>query len=165
MLTYTNTIRRLRKDEILDAALESLNGSNMFYDPGDEVYIMNARYLIRKKMSEILLLDLPILSIEYSVLVRRDVYERLAVAGVNTNQEPPKINEQRVAVLEKARQSMIDIPIKGYEQYAIVHYIIHLKRDEISAGSLIHQIMSPKGMAFLWFDGEKDLLSMPLIRW
>ena len=48
MLTYANTFRRLRKDEILDAALESLNGSNMFYDPGDEVYIMNARLKFAK---------------------------------------------------------------------------------------------------------------------
>lgn len=158
-------LRELRKDEIIEAARQHLNKSDTFYNDYDAEYEMNAKNLIRRKLSEAVLVDTPLLILTYSVLVHRNTYERLAVATVPTNQEPPKINEMRTERLENARRSMIDIPINGFENYAIIHYNLTAERDKMSASDLIYRILNPKGMAFLWFDGEDEFFRIPIIKW
>ena len=157
--------RILRKDEIIEMAKEYLVGSGRFYNEYEADYEMNARRLIREKLSQIVLADSPLLTVEYSVIVHRKTYERLAVATVPTNQEPPKINEMRVERLENARKSMIEIPIKGFEDYAIIHYTMAVERDKLRVTDFMHRVLSPKGMAFLWFDGDDEIFRYPIIKW
>ena len=158
-------LRELRKDEIIEAARAHLHKSDTFYDDYDAEYEMNAKRMIREKLSQIVLVDNPFLMVEYSVIVQRNIYERLAVATVPTNQEPPKINEMRTERLENARRSMIEIPINGFENYAIIHYTMTVERDKLCASEFIHRILNPKGMAFLWFDGEDEFFRIPIIKW
>lgn len=159
----------LRKDEIIEEAKRFLQ-NNLGYvleipsvDRTD--YLVNTDLLIRRKLSELVVSSSPVVSTEYSVLVDRNVYERLAVAKTPTNMEPPEINDERVRRLEAARKSMIDIPMKGFEKFAIVHKIANAERDRLSFNSFQWQILSDKAVAFLWFDGENDFLSIPIIKW
>lgn len=126
-------------------------------------YNMLVKNLVREKVSEIVLSETPIIKVEYSVIVDRGVYERLAVASVPTNQEPPQINEERVEKLLEARKRMTDIPISGFENYAIVHFLLIMNRDDVSVGSLLRSILGK--YTFLWFDKEHEGPMIPIIEW
>lgn len=167
--------RGLTTCDILKMTKTVLDGSPMYSSQFD---IDNDRchydYFIwqtKRKIVEIMeTVETPLLMITYDALVNRSVYKHYVYDSVSGyDLQPNELNEKREKKLMEAEKRMKEIPVEGYEQYAIVSFMLNCRRDEVSLQTLRGSIATTGRLGvFLWYDfrdGKKDNFMLPIITW
>lgn len=171
---YDEIFGKIDTVEVLDMARRMVGCSSAFVD--EEVNQMHYGYFLwqtRRKISEIMdSCESPLLQVTYDALVNRNSYLlhiKNSVGGYNM--EPHELNMKREEELQKAMERMQEIPVEGYERYAIVKYSLNLKMDTISVSELRKCVASSCSngniSVFLWYDFNKrrEDLMFPIITW
>lgn len=168
---YDEIYGKINVVEVLDMAKTMLMCSPMFMDEKtDEKHYGYFIWQTKKKISEVMdSCETPFLQITYDALVERKSYMKYVMNGVGGyNLDPHELNMKREFELQQAVNRMKDIPVDGYERYAIIKYSINTEIDKLCISTLRESVASKGKVAvFLWYDfnKRKDDLMFPIITW
>lgn len=168
---YDEIYGKINVVEVLDMAKTMLKCSSSFIDPEtDQKHYGYFLWQTRRKISEVMdSVETSIFQITYDALVDRNAYMLYAKNNVGGyNLEPHELNMKREEAIKEAVERFKDIPIQGYERYAIIKYTINLEINNLCISTLRNYVASTgKVSTFLWYDFNKrrDDLMFPIITW
>lgn len=173
MMFFNDIFGSLTTCEILNLAKNMLNYSSSFMcREDDEKHYYYFLWQTRKKITEIMNnTDVNMLNtrITYDVLVNREAYKRNEYNSVyRYGATPHELNEKREAAIKSAEERMKDVPVQGFENYAIVKVDYVSEISKINIHCLREHVANMgKIAAFLWYDfiNENDRLMFPIITW
>lgn len=157
--------------DVYRMAKQMLQYNSAYVDPvADQEHYRYFLWQTRKKISDVMLnTDTPIIQITYDTLVHRDAYLKYVYSQTSGyDLTPHELNMKREEKLEEEKKRFKDVPLKGYEHFGIIKYIINTTIDKVNIESLRSSVSAiGKIAAFLWYDftNETKNLTFPIITW
>jgi len=157
--------------EILDMAKQMLqfNSAYMISEVNEKHYCYFLRQT-RRKLAEIMdTMDAPLGIITYDILVNRAAYKRYIYEQVGgCDLTPHELNKKREERLKETERNFKDVPVDGYDNFAIIKYTLQYETEQLSLRYL-RGVVAATGKigAFLWYDfkNENKNLNIPIITW
>lgn len=168
---YKDMYDNISPVRVLEMAKKMLNCSESYVDPEtDQEHYSYFLWQTRKKISEIMeTVDAPWLQVSYDCLINRNAYLLYAKNSVGRyDMTPHELNMKREEAMQAALDRMEDVPVSGYDEYAIIKFIYNTETERISLSGLRTTVASTGRLAsFLWYDfnNRENSLMFPIITW